>query len=217
MKILKYIAELLFPWKCVFCDRVLENTDICDDCKKNLPYTKGDSIYQKFPFVDKCVSPLYYKDKVKDSIHRYKFYGCSAYFVRFGAIMEDCVENNLDCGSIHMISWIPLSKKRLHKRGYNQSELIGRDIAKRVGLPCGAVLKKTKDNKAQSTMRDFKQRSKNVVGAYSLADGIDVSGKCILLVDDVVTTGSTLSEAARVLKRAGAATVYCATLARHED
>ena len=69
MKILKVISELLFPWKCVFCDCVLENADICSDCEKNLPYTKGDSIYQKFPFVEKCVTPLYYKDKVRESIH----------------------------------------------------------------------------------------------------------------------------------------------------
>lgn len=217
MKILRYISELLFPWKCVFCDSVLENTDICFDCEKNLPYTNGDGIYQKFAFVDKCVSPLYYKDKVRQSVHRYKFYGCSAYSARYGAIMADCVENNLDCGGIDVISWIPLSRKRQHSRGYNQSELIAREIAKRTDLPCVAVLEKIKNNKAQSGIRDLKQRSKNVVGAYKLADGAEVKGKCILLVDDVVTTGSTLSEAARMLKKAGAKSVYCATLARHED
>lgn len=217
MKILKYISELLFPWKCVFCGCVLENTDICSDCEKNLPYTKGDSIYQKFPFVDKCVSPLYYKDRVRESIHRYKFYGCSAYFARYAAMMADCVENNLDCGGIDVISWIPLSKKRQHARGYNQAELVAREMAKLVGLPCAAVLKKIKNNKAQSSTRSFRQRSKNVVGAYELIDGADVKGKHILLVDDVVTTGSTLSEAARMLKKAGAKAVYCATLARHED
>ena len=217
MKILKFVSELLFPWKCVFCGCVLEKTDICSDCEKNLPYTKGDSIYQKFPFVDKCVTPLYYKDKVRDSIHRYKFSGCSAYFARYGAIMADCVENNLDCGGIDVISWIPLSRKRQHRRGYNQSELIAREIGRLVGLPCAATLKKIKNNKPQSGTRDAKQRSENVAGVYQVIDGVDIKGKYILLVDDVVTTGSTLSEAARMLKKAGAKAVYCAALARHED
>ena len=217
MKILKVISELLFPWKCVFCDCVLENADICSDCEKNLPYTKGDSIYQKFPFVEKCVTPLYYKDKVRESIHRYKFNGCPAYFVRYGAIMAECVENNLDCGGIDVISWIPLSRKRQHSRGYNQSELIAREIGRLVGLPCAATLKKIKNNKPQSGTRDAKQRSENVAGVYQVIDGVDIKGKYILLVDDVVTTGSTLSEAARMLKKAGAKAVYCAALARHED
>ncbi len=217
MKILDKIAELLFPWKCIFCGCVLESGDICQECKKSLPYTKGDSIYQKFPFVDKCISPLYYKDKVKDSIHRYKFYGCSAYFAGYSTIMAPCAENNLDCGGIDVVSWIPLSKKRLHRRWYNQSELIAREIAKRVGLPCEALLKKVKDNKSQSSIREYKERSKNVIGAYELLDTANVKGRYILLVDDVVTTGSTLSEAARMLKKAGAKAVYCVTLARHED
>ena len=62
MKILDKLAALLYPWRCVFCDSVLKDTDICLECEKKLPYTKGDSIYQKLPFVEKCVSPLYYKD-----------------------------------------------------------------------------------------------------------------------------------------------------------
>ncbi len=111
MKILDLIAHLLYPWKCVFCESVLKDTDICRECEEKLPYTVGDSAMQKFPFIDKCVSPLYYKDKVRASVHRYKFDGCSAYSRRYAALMSDCVENNLDCRSIDVISWIPLSKK----------------------------------------------------------------------------------------------------------
>ena len=68
MKILDLIAHLLYPWKCVFCESVLKDTDICHECEKKLPYTVGDSVAQKFPFIDKCVSPLYYKDKVRTSV-----------------------------------------------------------------------------------------------------------------------------------------------------
>ena len=217
MKILDLIAHLLYPWKCVFCESVLKDTDICHECEKKLPYTVGDSAMQKFPFIDKCVSPLYYKDKVRASVHRYKFGGCSAYSRRYAALMSDCVENNLDCRSIDVISWIPLSKKRLHQRGYDQARLLAEEIAAKTGLPCRQLLQKVKNKSAQSLTRDAKQRRENVAGVYALDDGADVSGLRILLVDDVVTTGATMSEAARILRKAGAKSVFGVTLARHED
>ena len=162
MKILDLIAHLLYPWKCVFCESVLKDTDICRECEEKLPYTVGDSAMQKFPFIDKCVSPLYYKDKVRASVHRYKFGGCSAYSRRYAALMSDCVENNLDCRSIDVISWIPLSKKRLRQRGYDQARLIAEEIAAKTGLPCRQLLQKVKNNSAQSLTRDAKQRRENV-------------------------------------------------------
>ena len=217
MKILDLIAHLLYPWKCVFCESVLKDTDICRECEEKLPYTVGDSAMQKFPFIDKCVSPLYYKDKVRASVHRYKFGGCSAYSRRYAALMSDCVENNLDCRSSDVISWIPLSKKRLRQRGYDQARLIAEEIAAKTGLPCRQLLQKVKNNSAQSLTRDAKQRRENVAGVYALDDGADVSGLRILLVDDVVTTGATMSEAARILRKEGAKSVFGVTLARHED
>lgn len=217
MKILDLIAHLLYPWKCVFCESVLKDTDICRECEEKLPYTVGDSAMQKFPFIDKCVSPLYYKDKVRASVHRYKFGGCSAYSRRYAALMSDCVENNLDCRGIDVISWIPLSKKRLRQRGYDQARLLAEEIAAKTGLPCRQLLQKVKNNSAQSLTRDAKQRRENVAGVYALDDGADVSGLRILLVDDVVTTGATMSEAARILRKAGAKSVFGVTLARHED
>lgn len=216
-KIFDYILSLIYPSKCVFCGKVIDKSDICNDCAKSLPYTKGDNVYQKFPFVDKCISPLYYKDYVRRAVLRLKFSGCSCYSRRLGAIMSECAENNLDCGSIDMISCIPLSKKRLHDRGYNQAELLAREIAKTVDVKYMPMLKKIKHNMAQSTIKDAKHRAVNVVGAYTVIDQGAVKGKHILLVDDVVTTGSTISECARMLKNAGAKAVYCITLARRED
>ena len=216
-KIFDHILSLFYPPKCVFCGKVIDKSDICSECEKTLPYTKGDSVYQKFLFVDKCISPLYYKDYVRRAVLRFKFSGCSCYSRRLGAIMSECAENNLDCGSIDMISCIPLSKKRLHDRGYNQAELLAREISKAVDVKFVPTLKKIKNNNAQSTIKDAKLRAKNVVGVYTVTDPETVKGKYILLVDDVVTTGSTVSECARMLKKAGAKAVYCITLARRED
>lgn len=217
IKVFYYILSLIYPPKCVFCGTVIDKSDICEECKKTLPFTKGDSIYQKFPFVDKCISPLYYKDYVRRAVLRFKFAGCSCYSRRLGGIMSECAENNLDCGSIDMISCIPLSRKRMHDRGYNQAELLAKEISKKVGVEYLPTLKKIRHNTAQSTIKDSKQRAANVIGAYKVVDAEKVKGKYILLVDDVVTTGSTVSECARILKKSGAKAVYCVTLARRED
>lgn len=217
MKIIDYIADFFFPPRCIFCRKILERSDICIECEKNLPYTKGDSIVQKFPFIDKCVTPLYYTGTVREAIIRYKFNGKEYYSDRFSQIMADCVENNLDCGDISVISWVPLSKLRQHKRGYNQAKLLAEGIAKSVDLPLAPCLVKTRNNPAQSKTKSAAERSRNVVGVYRLKDKVDVKGKNILLIDDVVTTGSTLSECARILRKAGANKVYCATIARHLD
>lgn len=217
IKIFDYILSLIYPPKCVFCGTVIDKSDICEECKKTLPFTKGDSIYQKFPFVDKCISPLYYKDYVRRAVLRFKFAGCSCYSRRLGGIMSECAENNLDCGSIDMVSCIPLSRKRMHDRGYNQAELLAKEISKKVGVEYLPTLKKIRHNTAQSTIKDSKQRAANVIGAYRVIDAEEVKGKYILLVDDVVTTGSTVSECARILKKSGAKAVYCVTLARRED
>lgn len=217
IKIFDYILSLIYPPKCVFCGTVIDKSDICEECEKTLPYTKGESIYQKFPFVDKCISPLYYKDYVRRAVLRFKFAGCSCYSRRLGGIMSECAENNLDCGSIDMVSCIPLSRKRMHDRGYNQAELLAKEISKKVGVEYLPTLKKIRHNTAQSTIKDSKQRAANVIGAYRVIDAEEVKGKYILLVDDVVTTGSTVSECARILKKSGAKAVYCVTLARRED
>ena len=217
IKFLDYSLSLIYPPKCVFCGTVIDKSDICEECEKSLPFTKGDSIYQKFPFVDKCISPLYYKDYVRRAVLRFKFAGCSCYSRRLGGIMSECAENNLDCGSIDMISCIPLSRKRMHDRGYNQAELLAKEISKKVGVEYLPTLKKIRHNTAQSTIKDSKQRAANVIGAYRVVDAEKVKGKYILLVDDVVTTGSTVSECARILKKSGAKAVYCVTLARRED
>lgn len=217
IKVFDYILSLIYPPKCVFCGTVIDKSDICEECEKSLPFTKGDSIYQKFPFVDKCISPLYYKDYVRRAVLRFKFAGCSCYSRRLGGIMSECAENNLDCGSIDMISCIPLSRKRMHDRGYNQAELLAKEISKKVGVEYLPTLKKIRHNTAQSTIKDSKQRAANVIGAYRVVDAEKVKGKYILLVDDVVTTGSTVSECSRILKKSGAKAVYCVTLARRED
>lgn len=217
MKMPEWILDWLFPPKCVFCRKLMDKTDICRECAAKLPYTRGDSVSQKFPHIKKCVTPLFYEDTVREAILRYKFWGMAVYAHRFGLIMSDCVENNLDCGDIDVISWVPLSKKRLRKRGYNQAQLLAEVISEKLDIPCAPTLEKTVDNPPQSGTKSAVERAKNVRGVYKVIDPERIKDKAVLLVDDVVTTGSTLSECAHILKNSGALYVYCATVARHKD
>ena len=216
-RIFDYILDLIYPRKCVFCGTVLKKSDICNECLEDLPFTKGDETSQKLSFIPKCISPLFYEGKVRESFLRYKFMGAQSYSVRYGMLMSECIENNLDCSGIDVISCVPLSYKRMRKRGYNQAELLAKEIAKALEIPYMPLLKKTKDNPAQSGTKNAKERLKNVADVYSMQSKASVEEKTVLLVDDIVTTGATLSECARILRRAGAERIYAATYARQRD
>lgn len=211
---LSALLDLLFPPKCPFCGKLLEEgqTLLCPVCQCELPWAQGTQGERKVEFVDLCVSPLWYRGKVRDSHHRYKFSGVRAYAEPYATLMEQCVTDRLQ-GRFDLITWVPLSRKRLRKRGYDQSQLLAQRMADRLDMPCGRLLKKVRDTKAQSGLKGESERRANVLGAYEIYPGVQPAGKRVLLVDDVVTTGATLSECARVLRTAGAAGVVCVTLA----
>lgn len=214
MKIFVWLLDLLYPPRCAFCRRLLPDNvrGVCSFCKKKLPYVPADGQVRNLKNIDKCVAPLYYDGPVRESLHRYKFSALTAYADIYSEFMGKCIdENGISCD---IITWIPLSRRRLRKRGYDQAELLARLIAKRQGFECVRLLKKLRDNPPQSGTGSPEKRRANVKGIYSCTEPERVKGKTILLIDDIVTTGATLSEAAGVLKKAGAAAVYCAAVAR---
>ena len=214
MKIIDWILDLVFPPRCAFCRRLLPGgvKGVCRFCESKLPFVPPDGQVRSFKNVDKCLTPLYYEGTVRESLHRYKFSSLTAYADIYSEFMGKCIdENGISCD---IITWIPLSRRRLRKRGYDQAELLARLIAKRQGLNCTRLLKKLRDNPPQSGTGSPEKRRANVKGIYSCIKPELVKEKTILLVDDIVTTGATLSEAAGVLKKAGAAAVYCAAVAR---
>ena len=215
MKCLAALLDLLYPSRCVFCRRLTQRGAlICPLCRNGLPETKGNAC-QHFPHLRLCASPLFYVGSVRASLLRYKFGGASHYARLYGEYLAKCVdENKISCDSI---TWAPVSRKRLRERGYDQSELLAKAIAARLRIPCVRMLEKVRDTKAQSLLKDFRQRQENVKGVYHCFDPDAVIGKHVLLIDDIVTTGSTLTECASVLKAAGAASVYALTVARKRD
>jgi ComF family protein len=108
---------------------------------------------------------------------------------------------------------VPLHPTRLRERGFNQAGLLTELLSTRISIRCKRVLKRIRYTTTQTAL-DRAERIENLHNAFRLRKNADVRGLHVLLIDDVLTTGSTLSECARVLKRAGAISVYAATAAR---
>ena len=159
-----------------------------------------------------CLSPLAYRDGVPEAVRRYKFPGNPSYGKPFGLLMAQCAQDHLT-QAVDVVTWTPLSRKRKRKRGFDQAELLARTAAGEMGLPVRKLLEKEKDNGPQSHLEDEAARRANVQGVYRLT-GEDLYGLRVLLVDDVVTTGSTMGECTRLLLEGGAAEVWGLTLAQ---
>ena len=216
MKLKDGLLELFFPSRCAFCRKITDcGEQLCRECAGKLPYTEGSSELQFFKNIDGCVSPLFYEGTVRESLLRYKFGGCAAYGTVYGKLIAKCIdENSISCD---IITWVPLSRRRLRKRGYDQARLIAESVAGELKVPCEKLLVKLRDNPAQSGAGNMENRRKNVSGVYGTVNEELFYGKRVLLTDDIVTTGSTLSECASMLKKAGAAAVYAAAAARKKD
>ena len=214
MSLWKTVLDLLYPIKCPFCAKLLAEGEehLCARCDLSLPWMEDEKGKRKSEFLDDSIAALWYRGPVRDSHHRFKFGGLRAYAKPYGAIMEQSVRGQLR-DSMDVICWAPVSKQRRRKRGYDQSELLARELGMRLELPVEPLLDKVRHTRAQATVKDESVRRANVLGAYAMHPGAQVAGRHILLVDDVITTGGTLSECARVLRTAGAASVVGVTLA----
>ena len=211
----KTALDFCLPRKCLFCrSELAEDVPLCPACQKALPVT-GERADRKGVHFGRCLSPLYYTSGLRDSFHRYKFGGHWHYSRIFARWMWECLEKEEpDFLRFDLVTWTPLSLPRALKRGYDQSRRLAQGVARRSGLPLVPTLEKTRNNPPQSGTAGPKERRKNTAGVYRLKPGASVRDKRILLVDDIITTGSTLEEASRILQEAGAAEICCLTLAR---
>ena len=215
--ILSWVLDILFPPKCIICRDLMQEkgTLICAKCKKELPYTKNGGNL-KGNFFTACISPLYYENSVRDSLLRYKFQHMTVYAEPYGKLLAECVEEYIE-GEVDIISWVPLSKKSLRRRGYDQARLLAEAVSRELNIPCMPILEKHRHTKQQSRTGSAEKRRANISGAYRVIDREEIRGKRILLIDDIVTTGSTFSECARTLGMGGADKVYCAAVARKRE
>ncbi len=204
--ILEKLLDFLYPpnLSCYACERDIppEADGLCDSCRRTLvrcpPLQAAqplDGLYAAFSF----------EGIIREMIHRFKYDGAlylAPWFASQIALPEFW---QVDC-----IVPVPLHKRRERRRGYNQSAVLGAALAKKFGIPISPELLVRVKNTQTQTHLNRVQRRKNLQGAFRA--GGQPSGKSILLIDDVTTTGATLSACARVLKKAGAQRVYAVSV-----
>lgn len=214
-KLREALLEFFFPSRCCFCRRLTRNgTAVCRECGKRYPDRPRGQCERLLDRSLRCLSPLRYDGDVRRALLRYKFGGATSCAPVLACYMQKCLdESGISCDSI---TWVPLSAKRLRSRGYDQARLLAEALAKAEGLPCPPLLKKQRHTVAQSGLRTREQRQRNAEGAYCALDPAGIKGRRILLVDDIVTSGATLRECARMLRRAGAASVTAITAASRD-
>lgn len=209
---LQRLFTLLFPPKCILCRKLLsrQETDLCHDCRQQtLPFSRAN---HKIPFVENWTAVWYYSGNVRSSLLRYKFYNARSYAEVYGRFLAMRLLEEYPDG-LDLLTWVPISDRRRRKRGFDQVVLLAQAVGKELDVDPVQALKKLRDTKPQSTMSDTAGRRANVLGAYRVTDPALIAGKTVLLLDDIITTGSTVSECARTLLTAGAKEVHCAAIA----
>lgn len=226
------ILEILFPKFCFGCQR--EGEYLCQDCKSTLDFTT--SFYclcekpKKIPKPGKCKNckdknldglyfPFSYKiPLIKNLIHNFKY---DPFIKELAKPLADCLKDYfllLDQRpdfSDFLVLPLPLHKSRLKWRGFNQAAEIGKYFCKNFNLKMNDVLVKIKKTRPQTEL-DGKERLENIKGAFLVKNKKLIEDRKILLIDDVYTTGSTMEEAAKILKKFGAKEVWGLVLAREE-
>lgn len=212
MNLWEQLLNLLFPPKCPFCRRILDTPGVCETCRKELPWTGETEAVREGPDGLRCAAPLWYEGKVREVILRLKFHGADAAAEILGPLIAQCAAEHF-FGEFDTVTWVPVSRFRRWKRGYDQAELLARAACRVWEVKPAALLRKTVHNPAQSGLTEPAARRANVLGVYEIRPGVEVLGRRVLLIDDVCTTGATLTECIRVLREAGASSVVCAVLA----
>ena len=210
------ILDFFFPPRCAFCGAILEESGdgVCSACRKALP--RAAETERKCDFVRAYTAPFYYEEPVRQGMLAYKFRNAPSRGKVFGRMIgEDLLRRGID--GFDLISWVPLSAKRHRRRGYDQARLLAEAAAEALGTKAVPLLRKARDVSPQSRLRTPEERRANISGCYVVRSADAVRGKRILLIDDIITTGSTLSECARMLLTAGAVSVHGAALACHRE
>lgn len=205
------ILDIIYPRTCGMCEEISKSY-LCGKCKLKLKrILKLNTVVHKDKYFDSHTYLFKYEEGIRDKLLKYKFRDYSYLYKFFSEIIiNNCnLKNNYD-----IILPVPIHKKRRQKRGYNQSELVSKEIAKNMNIEySNKVLIKVVNTVPQSTLNQ-NQRMSNVLGIYKVINSQNINQKRILLIDDIFTTGSTVNECAKVLKQNGAKSVDVLTIAK---
>jgi ComF family protein len=211
----KNFINLFYPLHCMSCNSQLDalnESRLCDKCGASIKPNAMPPFELETTGV-MAYSAAIYEGTMKELIHSFKYKGKLTLTRTFIKLMADHIKENPEILDVDLITAVPLHRSRLMRREFNQSLVLANKLAREFSLPAKDALKKTKKTKYQNELSKS-ERLTNLKGAFRVRDNNDISGKDILLVDDVMTTGATLNECADTLLAGGAGSVKCFTLAR---
>ena len=223
-RLLDGALDLLFPPSCAACGR--DGAFLCAECEPGLPRleqpycelcagrTTGavcSWCMELPPTYDGVRAPYLFVGAARDMVHNLKYRNIRASAPDLGRLLAAYLGTRRLPADV--LVPVPLHRRRERERGYNQSALLARELGKLTGIPVTPdVLRRSRDTPPQVTLEGHVERRRNIEGAFDCV-GV-VAGQAVLLVDDVVTTGSTMSACAEPLKAAGATSVWGLALAR---
>ncbi|MBQ3133471.1 MAG: ComF family protein [Clostridia bacterium] len=221
------LLHMFLPDRCAFCgDVVTYNTEICDKCRPQLNRQEAPICVGCGRSKPHCqckadgrrhwngaIAPFVYENEgvTGESVRRLKHSHNKKNAETLGKEIAACVQERFGDVPFDCVMPVPMTKKDERKRGYSQSLWIAQAVATEMSIPCENVLQKILQTKPQKKL-SAKKRRVNLRGAIDLDEMFDLPEKTVLVVDDAITTGSTLDECARVLKIYGAAAVYVAAV-----
>lgn len=208
-KFFKYIIASVFPEHCPYCGQpVTVGTPACAECEQHFPETIRECFAKGgYP----CAAPFSYDGVFAEAIKNYKFHGRKDYTEKLSEQIAKAVSRSFENVRFDYVTCVPMHKNQLKIRGYNQSQLLAKGVAKTLNIPYSDLIIKHKENEPQHSLTSNQKRD-NVKGVYKAINIDRIKGNNILVIDDIITTGYTLGECCKVLQKAGAKKICCATL-----
>ncbi len=230
------MLDLMFPPSCMLCDTLLptnNRTGLCSQCRDSLwsvhppfcricgtPFEQGElsrvckDCFESPPEFDMLRTPYAYLGSLRQAVIQFKFHRITRYAKPLGSLLAASAGLGVNWRDYDMAMPVPLHPERIRERGFNQSVILARIILQGSGVPIKFdVLHRVKSTIPQTGLTGTKRRE-NVRGAFGVSERALVAGRSILLVDDIVTTGSTINACAKALKKAGAKRVDAVAVAR---
>ena len=213
MGIKDFLISCIFPKRCAVCDEVIDyNDEMCSECMNDLtPNSNIHCIQSKKAY--SCFSPFCYEGKVRDIVLKFKFHNHIECVDFFSKEISKMICILCDIKDIDFICFVPMTKRSILERGYNQSEVLAKSLSKLMRIPVNDVLIKVRETLPQRSL-SAKEREHNLSMAFSLRDDVDIKGKNFILCDDIITTGSTLKECIKILENGGGNKIICCTIAK---
>lgn len=214
MEYIKTVFDFVFPTKelCYFCneDELKIESYICKSCRNNIEIVNKE-VFLDSEYITESYYTTVYDRFMKDIIKRYKFNDKSFLYKPLGAmLLQTIYEKGLD-KKADLITFVPSHRRKEAIRGYNQSELLAMFVAKELHIPLSKTLIK-KNHTLDQHFLDKEERKYNLKGAFKVKEREAIRGKNILLIDDILTSGSTMEECGMELKKSEAKAIFALAL-----